>query len=348
MKKNFEVIRLIQQKGNYHVISDAALGITLGQYLGINPNIEKEQLLQWMILLAKEMKHIEMTKALSIYRYLNPFCIIIKENDSLALLNLKSMANQKRVDKLLKNEEIKKFFKEEELSNDIYSFGKTLQYVLAKSNLNPKLTKKEEKHFQKIISKCLNANPKRAYQSFEQVYQDILSIQQQCSHINSDVNFNPRKNIRKRVLAILALFLWMIAVIKIYFFEEEVMYDANDSAYLEAGITYFATLDDYGKSEDLFSYAKNSKAARYYEELAIYMQGESKKCDKEIEEIVNVLEGTKENMSYEERYSLLKVYEKIRTNSAKERVRALAEEILESPDWYKNEEEVRQILAQSK
>ena len=53
-------------------------------------------------------------------------------------------------------------------------------------------------------------------------------------------------------------------------------------------------------------------------------------------------------MSYEETYSMLKVYEKIRTDSAKERTKELAEEILESPNWYKNEEEVRYILAQSK
>ena len=49
MKKNFEVIRLIQQKGDYHVISDAVLGVTLGEYLRINPNLEKEQFFQWIM-----------------------------------------------------------------------------------------------------------------------------------------------------------------------------------------------------------------------------------------------------------------------------------------------------------
>ena len=36
------------------------------------------------------------------------------------------------------------------------------------------------------------------------------------------------------------------------------------------------------------------------------------------------------------------------TPLSKERAKELAEEILESPDWYKNEEEVRYILEQSK
>ena len=82
--------------------------------------------------------------------------------------------NQKRVDKLLQNKVTKNFFPGDESYSDVYSFGKTMQYILAKSSIQPKLTKKEEKKLQKIISKSTNIQKrKKSYQSFEKIQEDI-------------------------------------------------------------------------------------------------------------------------------------------------------------------------------
>ena len=308
----------------------------LGEFILEHPKVDKKQFLKWIGQIAKEMESIEIAKGILIYGFLVPFNIIVKESGELALLNLKIKSNQKRLDKMLTNQSIKQFFPEDGSYDDIYSFGKTLQYLLAKAELEPCLTKREEKKFRKIISKCLKSNSKKSYESFEEILSDISSIEE--------------KGIRKRtiMLTICALVLSIIAIFRVVFWKEESVSEKAE-AYLETGITYFNVMEDYEKSEEMFEKIKNLEIAEYYYVMAEFMQGKKNITEEEMEEILEEFQKEiGQQLEYDYKYSILKVYDQIDSETAERQVVKLAEEILNSPDWYKNENEVRNILAKRK
>lgn len=335
MRQNYEVMRLIRQNSDCHIVMDTVRGETLGEFILRNPKITKEQFFQWMIQIIKEMECIEKSKAMKEYRFLIPFNIVVKENKKIALLNLKTKSNQKRLEKLLNKPGMRQFFSDDGVYDDIYSYGKTIQFLLSKMDLYPELTKKEEKRLKKIISKCLNYNSRKAYQNFSEI----------LSEIPTETPEQVKKPRKKRILllgvgmAIISIFL--LASILYYFDEQPV---ENAEAYLEAGITYFNTLEDYEKSEDLFERAQGEDLSEYYHIMAEYMQGESNYTDLEMEKLLEDFQKEFTYLEYEQKYSLLKVYDRINTKTAKEHVIQLAQEILESPDWYKNESDVRNML----
>ena len=52
---------------------------------------------------------------------------------------------------------------------DIYGFGRTLQYLLAEAELEPRLTGGEERKFRKVISRCLERQSKQACQTISEI-----------------------------------------------------------------------------------------------------------------------------------------------------------------------------------
>ena len=339
MRQNYEVMRLIRQNSDCHIIMDTVKGETLGEFVLRNPKVEKEQFFQWMIQIVKEMECIEKSKSMEEYRYLIPFNIILKEDKKIALLNLKTKSNQRRLKSLLSRPGIKQFFSEDGVCDDIYSYGKTVQFLLAKVDLYPELTKKEEKILKKIISKCLNYNSRKAYQNFSDIISEIPSAK------STETKKEKKKPVKRRVLfTILGIKILAIAAFAKIVLFPEIKSNENAEAYLEAGITYFNTLEDYEKSEALFEQARGEDLSEYYQAMAEYMQGKSKYTDLEMENLLDEFQEKFTYLEYEQKYSLLKVYDKISSDTAKEKVICLAEDILESPDWYKNESDVRNML----
>lgn len=208
MKQNYEVLRLIRQNMGCHIIMDCVQGEILGNYIIQNPNIQKEKFFSWMIQLTRDMEAIQMTRGLPEYRFLNPFCIVIKEDGTLALLNLKEKVNQQRVDKLFEDSVMKMFLPEDGTYSDIYSFGKTMQFILAKTNISPKLSREEEKKLSKIILWCLTDNSKIKYQNFQEIITDISSV----SNISSQSSNSNNSNKRRFVLLAVAILLSLILV----------------------------------------------------------------------------------------------------------------------------------------
>ncbi len=334
MKKIFEVIKFTEHNGVYRIGTDSVLGESLNSYIEKESNIKKDKLFEWMIQIVNEMIYLEKSKEIEKYSFLMPFSIVIKEDGKIALLNLKVKTNQKRVDQILEKQAFHIFFPEDSTYNDIYSFGKTLQYILARTNFHPYLTKKEEKIIQKIVSKCLNKNPKKTYHSFGEI---LLTI----SKLNKK-----RGRIYKVFWGIVIVLSSIILLYGIFFFKRE---DQYTDKYLSEGIDYFVTLNNYGKSEELFIKSKKHPLSKYYREMAVYMQGNSSLEENDMEKLLEEFEAiNKENLGYEEKYCMLKVYNEIKTKTAAKNVIRLAEDMLDDPEWYRNEQELRGILEQKK
>ena len=337
MQKNYEVVRLIKENMNCHIIADNVKGETLGGYVMQNPHAKKDELLGWMTQLARELERFSLAKGLSGYQYLTPFCVVLKQDNTLALLNLKAKENQTRLDHLFASEEMKRFLPENNVYNDIYSFGKTIQFLLAKTELEPKLTRKEERRLQEIISTCLDIDSKYSYRNFEEIIVDISRVTRKSNLM------------KKIILGLFVLILGVVAIIKIVMMNNESILGEHRLAYMDAGITYFNEFGDYEKSEELFSHVNDSKIAEYYQKMAAYMQGEINFSEKQMEMLLSDFQDeVGKNIGYDEKYSLIKVYDKLNTEHARAQLICLAEEILDSPDWQKNEEKIREYLESAK
>lgn len=182
MNCDYEVIRLIQQNSGGHIIMDCVEGEILGEYLLRCPKVEKQVLFQWMSQLLEQLKCIERIQGIIDYRYLTPFYIVLKSDQTISLLNFKAKLNQKSVHRVSMYPLLRQFYPENGTYSDTYAFGKTLQFLLAKTEINPRLTRKEIYKLQTIISKCLSP----------------ISIKNQIRFADIFFDFSAKKSSHKR------------------------------------------------------------------------------------------------------------------------------------------------------
>ena len=165
VQQNYEVIRFVQQNGKYHVIMDYVEGELLCNYLRRERQMDKKFPLEIALLLAKELSCLEKSAGKEMYPFVTPLHIIIKKDKSIALLKTNDKYNQQIEDKIYP------FLSSDGTDDFIYSYGRTLQFILSNIECVPYLSWKEERKFKIIISKCLNYKSKKRYQNA----QDIVS-----------------------------------------------------------------------------------------------------------------------------------------------------------------------------
>lgn len=146
------------------------------------------------------------------YRYVNPFSVLVTRDNKILLLDLDAESNefvlrnmQKRA---MRNHFVKPIIHIREntkVSLDLYGYGKTIQFILANTKVEPSLTKREENRLEKIIEKCLGENPKKQYEDFRQIQKDLPVI----SNWNQN---NRRKWIILAAVAGIAVILAVLAV----------------------------------------------------------------------------------------------------------------------------------------
>ena len=83
MEREYEVIRLIQQNASCHIITDCVLGTMLPEYLEEHGMIAKEQLFSYLCQMIKQLGYLQDVRDAKPYRYITPFCMIIKKNGEL-------------------------------------------------------------------------------------------------------------------------------------------------------------------------------------------------------------------------------------------------------------------------
>lgn len=356
MQKKYEVIRLVRQNAGCHMIMDYVEGQLLTEYLASHAQLEKEELFSWGRQIIKQLEDLHSVKGVRAYRYVTPFCMIIKRNKELALLDLNAKSNQPLLKQVCGEKIRESFFPMEEAYNDIYSFGKTMQYLLAKTSPNPALTFWEERRFKKIITKCLSGNSKKQYQKFSEILLDFPQI-------TKKENYKPIK--KKRIFAVFAVV--AAAGMSLSAFGEKTLgTDAKierkeaeqQISFFDVGMTYFLDLEDYQKSAEMFRQEKQEQwLAEQYVVIADYMAGKSQKKEEEIEAVLQLLEekmGTEEGGERTTQYkrSLLKVYMKLDTEETRQKCMTLGEELLADDSWKKSdvdksiETEIRKIVAE--
>lgn len=189
MEREYEVIRLIQQNASCHIITDCVLGTMLPEYLEEHGMIAKEQLFSYLCQMIKQLGYLQDVRDAKPYRYITPFCMIIKKNGELMLLDLNAKGNQHIVNQMGRGEIRDGFLKKGNSYEAMYSIGKTMQFILAKAIIEPKLTKYEESKLKKIISKCLSDNVKQQYQKISEILFDFPQLKYKKTNKNKKIKW---------------------------------------------------------------------------------------------------------------------------------------------------------------
>lgn len=355
MEKEYEVIRLIKQNSSCHIIADCVRGTMLSEYIEQSESMEKEQLFSYLYQMIKQLGDLEMVREARTYCYSLPFCMIIKGNGELVLLDFNAKGNQYIANQITREDVQKCFFKRGDLYNVMFPIGKTLQYILAKTKVVPKLTGREEYKFKKVISKCLSDNSKKQYQKISEILYDLPKLEKK----------KQLERKKPRWLYPLMFFVVVSAVIggmklipQAGGKEEKQMESVQDESvdFLEIGVTYFLEMEDYKKSKEMFARSREQEwLAERYEQFAGYMMGEHELSEEEMGEFLKEVEmeiGSEWKVA--EKRMLFRVWSKLETEDALQQKIRIGEELLEEQrEWkvgdveQKIENEIRTVLAES-
>lgn len=298
VKEGYDVLRLIEHNQVCYVSSEYVKGKTLTQWIKYHPCIEKERFLQLVDSITGQLSQIHRCRGNPCYRYVNPYSIIVSEDGKPSFLdiNAKSNAGQLRI---MKRRTVREhflppdepYYQKESIELDIYGLGRTLQYLLSETDMEPPLGRSEEARFQKIISRCLGRHSKK-------IFHNVSDIQRMIPKYRQSKKKKARGNNIKTVVTVLGVCTSLglaagggfIALNSIKPLSEvkntEIRKDAetgiesanteeekfteeknnSDKAQeeklnMELGMVYFLKLKDYGKSREYFKKADENALA---------------------------------------------------------------------------------------
>lgn len=175
----FEVLRFIEHGAHCRQSVDFVKGRLLADYLKESEWVDKSKVFRWFRQMAIQAEQYERSRGGTNYRYLNPYGVIVTEDEEILLLNMESEENefvkrqmQKRA---VRAHFVKPMYDLKKIGStdaDLFSFGKTMQFVLAYTETKLDLTKRETVRLTKVIEKCLAENH-RKYQDFRQVLKEL-------------------------------------------------------------------------------------------------------------------------------------------------------------------------------
>ena len=169
-RERYEVIRFIERGNFCHASLDYVEGITLYDWVNGHQEIEKGLLYAWIKELLHQLVLFHKQRGAPDYGRLNPYHIIIMRKNTIALLANKETESVRALDKY--------FIPNESIQNaDVYCFGKIIQFIMAHIQCEPHLSKREEYKLQKIVKKCLGANPKSRYEEIHMVQMNFVEKQ---------------------------------------------------------------------------------------------------------------------------------------------------------------------------
>lgn len=148
-----------------------------------HPQVTKEQLFAWFAQLLEQVIQYHRCYDNQNYRYINPYSVFVAKDGKLLLLDLDAESNgfvmrnlQKRA---MRAHFVKPVVHISEGSGDqldLYGYGKTIQFILANTNVEPSLSKFQENKLERIINKCLNESKGKQYKEIKEIKKELPVI----------------------------------------------------------------------------------------------------------------------------------------------------------------------------
>lgn len=205
---SYDVLKFVEHGGKCRASMDCERGRLLIQRLGDSRGITKEQLFKWFKQLVCELEKYHRYQNGKCYRYLNPYSILVTEEEKIMLLDLSSKSSG-FVFKNMQMPAMRKHFlspasavENTAPDEEFYNLGKTIQFMLARTEDYITLTRRETYLLSRIIDKCLGENPKKKYKNLKQVHKELPNITLK----------RVKKQNKKTILIILAIVLALTGI----------------------------------------------------------------------------------------------------------------------------------------
>ena len=175
-KKNYEILKFVMHGDKCYMSTDIINGKPLIVWLKYHAHITKEKFYEWVRQIIADLEHFHRCRGNPCYQYVNPYSVIVSEDEKVYLLDLASK-NQEDMLHLMQRRYVREnflspenqYYQKVEEKEDIYSLGKTMQYILSAVELEPKLKLLEGMRIQKIIARCLDKQGKKRYQKLSEL-----------------------------------------------------------------------------------------------------------------------------------------------------------------------------------
>lgn len=178
--QKYEVLRMIERDGQCHISMDCVEGTLLIYRVQKGDVIERNQLLGWMRQLVQQLDMFYRSGLAAQYRYLNPYSVLVTSDEQILLLDMEAASNEFVIRNMQKRAMRNHFLRplmqmhdNSKLAADLYSLGKTIQFILASSSIRPSLTLLEEYRLALIIQKCLGEHPRKRYRDLAEILKEL-------------------------------------------------------------------------------------------------------------------------------------------------------------------------------
>lgn len=201
----YEVLKFIEHGVHCRQSMDCVQGTILLNYLKENPQIEKGMLISWFRELAASVDQYHRSHGRQNYRYLNPCSVIVSEEGTLFLLDMEARDNEpvmKRMQKrAVRNHFVKPIYEIGTAGNndaDLFAYGRTIQFILAYSEVYPELSRWDENRLSRVIGRCTGES-RRKYADLQQVLKDLPAVPKHRSSVHR-LNENGHVKVKKTVI----------------------------------------------------------------------------------------------------------------------------------------------------
>ena len=190
VKEGYDVLRLIEHGQTCYISSEYVRGRPLAWYIKEHPRISKKLLLEWILHLERQLEMLHKCRNHPCYQYVNPYSIIVSEEGGLYFSDMEAGSNEEML-RLMRKKNIREhflppgmpYYRKASVSLDAYGLGKTVQYLLAMTEADPKLNWKETGRLRKMTSHCLNQFSKRQIQNISEIRKYIPIYQEKQPNI---------------------------------------------------------------------------------------------------------------------------------------------------------------------
>ncbi|MDO4475067.1 MAG: hypothetical protein Q4B75_10515 [Eubacteriales bacterium] len=182
-RREYDVFKIVRHSERCYLSTDRIRGMPLVRWLKHHTLISKEQAFLWIKELIDELACFHQTRDDRCYQYLNPYSIIVGENDRWYLLDLNS-EDQEEMYRLMQRRSVREqflpadnlYYQKASVRCDLYAIGRTIQYLLSVAAIEPKLGRTEERRLQIIISRCLGQDSKNVFRDMKELSEQFSKI----------------------------------------------------------------------------------------------------------------------------------------------------------------------------
>lgn len=242
MEKMYEVLKFIEHGTRCRQSMDCVQGTILLNYLKKNPQIEKVKVLGWFRDLAVCVDQYHRSHGRQDFRYLNPCSIVISAEEKVFLLDMDAPDNADVMKHMQKRAVRSHFVKPvyeigigKNNEADLFAYGKTIQFILAYTDIIPSLNHREESRLFRLISRCTGESRKK-YEDLSQVLKDLPAVPRCAEDVSEEKRRTGR--VRKVVFSAAAVCLVICVLIAAGREKETYSYEIQENNDIERKQTY--------------------------------------------------------------------------------------------------------------